>query len=134
NLRTQIDGFTPALPQRTMALFMEEGRLSSHLRRMRAAYGAKRAALVAGLAPLLERGWTWSANPAGLHLVARHASGERGRAVTRAGALDRALLSRYRHDAAPGDGLFLRYGGLDDRALRAGIRTLLAAARRAGPS
>ena len=50
NIRTQFDGFTPALTQMTMSLFMDEGYFSSHLRRMRAVYGAKRAALVEGLA------------------------------------------------------------------------------------
>ena len=130
NLRTQIDGFTPALPQMTMALFMEEGRLASHLRRMRAAYGAKRAALVEGLAPLGERGWTWSANPAGMHLMVRHASGERVRAVTRASDLDLALLSRYRLAPGRDDGLFLRFGGLGETGLRQGLKTLRAAAGR----
>jgi len=62
----------------------------------------------------------------------RHPSGERVRAVTRACDLDLALLSRYRLMPAKDDGLFLRFGGLDDASLRAGIKTLLAAARRVG--
>src|SRR5207302_1138557 len=81
NVRTQLDGFTPPLPQMTMSLFMDEGHFSPHLRRMRAVYGAKRAQLVKGLAPLAARGWTWSSNPAGLHLLVRHKSGEHVRAV-----------------------------------------------------
>ncbi|HSP17207.1 MAG TPA: PLP-dependent aminotransferase family protein [Thermoanaerobaculia bacterium] len=33
NVRTQLDGFTPAVSQMAMTLFMEEGHFSSHLRR-----------------------------------------------------------------------------------------------------
>src|SRR5207245_1349605 len=56
NIRTQMDGFTPAVRQMAMSLFMDEGHFSSHLRRMRAVYGAKRSALVEGLAPLAAGG------------------------------------------------------------------------------
>lgn len=72
NLRTQMDGFTPALTQMTMSLFLDEGYFSSHLRSMRGLYAGKRKVLVDGLAPLAERGWTWSSNPAGMHLLVRH--------------------------------------------------------------
>jgi hypothetical protein len=51
NIRTQLDGFTPAVRQMAMSLFMDEGHFSSHLRRMRAVYGAKRVTLIEGLAP-----------------------------------------------------------------------------------
>jgi GntR family transcriptional regulator/MocR family aminotransferase len=130
SIRTQLDGFTPALPQMTMSLFMEEGYFSSHLRRMRAAYGAKRAALVEGLAPLAARGWTWSDNPAGLHLLVRHRAGKEVRAIARTRALDLALLSSYRARPASEDGLFLRFGGLDMESLRAGAAKLAAAVSR----
>src|SRR6266852_2721317 len=56
NIRTQMDGFTPAVRQMAMSLFMDEGYFSSHLRRMRAIYGARRAALIEGLGPLARRG------------------------------------------------------------------------------
>ncbi|HEY6867765.1 MAG TPA: PLP-dependent aminotransferase family protein, partial [Candidatus Eisenbacteria bacterium] len=131
NVRTQLDGFTPALPQMTMSLFMDEGHFAPHLRRMRAAYGAKRAALVAGLAPLAARGWTWSDHPAGLHLLVRHRSGTIVRAVAAASGLELARLAAYRARPAAGDGLLLRFGGLDPRALEAGVAALVAAARQA---
>jgi GntR family transcriptional regulator/MocR family aminotransferase len=128
-LRTHLDGFTPALPQMAMSLFMDEGYFASHLRRMRAAYGAKRAELCDGLAPLAARGWTWSSNPAGLHLLVRHPDGDAVRAVAAASGLDLALLGAYRAEPARDDGLFLRFGGLDGPSLRAGIAALVAAAR-----
>jgi len=130
SLRTQLDGFTPALPQMAMSLFMEEGHFSSHLRRMRAAYGAKRAELVEGLTPLAARGWAWSSNPAGLHLLVRHPAGDYVRAIAAASSLDLALLSSYRVGSARDDGLFLRFGGLGPASLRAGVAALVAVERK----
>lgn len=124
NIRTQMDGFSPLLTQMTMSLFMEEGHFSSHLRRMRSVYGAKRKMLVEGLAPMANLGWTWSNNPAGMHLLIRHKRGEYVRSVVRTGRLDLALLSRYRLIPVREDGLFLRFGGLDFPALQAGIQEL----------
>ncbi len=130
NLRTQLDGFTPALPQQTMSLFMDEGYFPQHLRRMRGVYGAKRATLVEGLSPLGARGWNWSDNPAGLHLLVRHRAGDRVRAVAAASGLDLAFLGAYRARPAADDGLLLRFGGLDLQAVREGVAALVAAARR----
>ena len=126
NVRTQLDGFTPAARQLTMALFMEDGQFSSHLRRMRAVYAAKRALLVDGLAPLAAHGWSWSRNPAGLHLLVRHQDGSRVRDVAAASSLDLALLSSYRAARRRDDGLLLRFGALETTSLRSGIETLLA--------
>ena len=126
NLRTQLDGFTPALPQLAAALFMDEGHFSAHLRRMRAAYGAKRAALVEGLDPLAARGWRWPDNRAGLHLLLRHRSAGSVRAVAAASTLDLALLGSYRARPARDDGLFLRFGGLGMATLRAATAALVA--------
>jgi GntR family transcriptional regulator/MocR family aminotransferase len=134
NLRTQMDGFTPALGQMAMSLFMNEGYFSSHLRRMRGIYGAKRAALIAGLAPLAWAGWTWPANPAGMHLLASHPRGEYVRAVAASSGLDLAMLHSYRVARARNDGLVLRFGGLDAASLRHGTTVLvkMAEERRAG--
>jgi GntR family transcriptional regulator/MocR family aminotransferase len=125
NIRTQMDGFTPVLAQMTMSLFMEEGYFSSHLRRMRGLYGWKRKTLVAGLGPMAAKGWTWSENPAGMHLLLRHKRGDYVREVAKASALDLALLSRYRAARAQDDGLFLRFGALDPDGLQAGIKELV---------
>jgi len=131
NLRTQLDGFTPALPQMTMSLYMEEGYFAAHLRRMRAVYGAKRAMLVEWLQPLAARGWSWSSHPAGLHLLVRHPAKAHVRATGAASGLDLARLSAYRARPARGDGLLLRFGGLDPASLAAGAATLVAAERTA---
>ena len=130
NIRTQLDGFTPAVRQMAMSLFLDEGHFSSHLRRMRGVYGAKRAALIEGLAPLADRGWTWPGNPAGMHLLVRHQRGDYVRAVAAASSLDLALLSSHRAAQTPDDGLFLRFGALHSASLRAGTTTLVAEARK----
>jgi len=133
NIRTQLDGFTPAMRQMATALFLDEGHFSSHLRRMRAVYGAKRALLVQGLAPLAALGWTWPASAAGMHLLLRHARGGYVRDVAAASPLDLALLSSYRVARPAGDGLFLRFGALDTASLREGTASLVATARRLQP-
>ena len=129
NIRTQLDGFTAAAAQLGMALFMDEGHFSSHLRRMRVVYGAKRETLVEGLAPLAALGWSWPRNPAGIHLLVCHGRGDYVRAVAAASSLELALLSSYRVARTSGDGLFLRFGALDTASLRAGTAELVATAK-----
>jgi len=128
NVRTQMDGFTPALTQMTMSLFMDEGYFSSHLRRMRTVYRVKWKMLADGLVPMAAHGWTWSDNPAGMHLLVRHKRGEYVRQVARSSSLDLALLSRYRAARAQDDGLFLRFGALSPERLQAGVEDLAAVA------
>jgi GntR family transcriptional regulator / MocR family aminotransferase len=125
NIRTQLDGFTPALAQMTMSIFMEEGHFSSHLRRMRFLYGAKRNSLVEGLASMAAQGWTWSENPTGLHLLIRHNRGHYVRAIVDRSDLDLALLSRYRKARTKEDGLFLRFGALSSLDIQEGIEELI---------
>jgi GntR family transcriptional regulator/MocR family aminotransferase len=127
NLRTQLDGFSPALSQLVTSHFMEEGYFSSHLRRMRSIYSGKRSELVGGLGSLSAKGWTWSSNPAGFHLLLRHPAGHVVRRIAARSGLDLALLSSYRLRPALDDGLFLRFGGLSTAELRAAMPELLAA-------
>jgi len=130
NTRTQFDGFTPGVGQMAMSLFMDEGHFSSHLRRMRMAYGAKRAALVEGLAPLAALGWTWSDNPAGMHLLVCHERGDYVRSVAETSSLELALLRSYRAARTRDDGLLLRFGALDVQSIQAGAVALVSAARK----
>ena len=130
NIRTQMDGFTSAMVQMTMSIFMEEGHFSSHLRRMRWLYEAKRNRLIEGLASMAVLGWTWSQNPAGLHLLVRHKRGKYVRAMVDRSKLDLALLSRYCKERIHDDGLFLRFGALDPQDLQDGIEQLTVEAER----
>jgi GntR family transcriptional regulator/MocR family aminotransferase len=130
NIRTQLDGFTAATRQMAMSLFMDEGHFSPYLRRMRAVYAAKHTALIEGLAPLAARGWEWSNNPAGMHLMVCHQQGDYVKAVALASSLDLALLSSYRLARTRDDGLFLRFGALDASSLGVGIASLVSAVKR----
>jgi GntR family transcriptional regulator / MocR family aminotransferase len=130
NVRTQLDGFTPAVQQMAMSLFMDEGHFSSHLRRMRSAYAEKRALLTEELRALTVDGWRWPNNPAGMHLLVRHAEGEYVKWVAGASGLELALLSSYRSAHRRDDGLLLRFGALDETSLRSGAAALVATAKR----
>jgi GntR family transcriptional regulator/MocR family aminotransferase len=129
NIRTQLDGFTPVLSQKTLSLFIDEGQFSSHFCHMRTAYGAKRAMLVQGLSSLADQGWTWPDTPAGLQLLARHSRRDYVRRIAAARSVELALLSSYRSLRATDEGLFLRFGALDHTALCMGIETLISLAR-----
>ena len=133
NIRTQLDGFTPATRQMAMGLFMEEGFFSMHLRHMCSVYRTKWSVVLDGLEPLAARGWKWPQRPAGMHLMLRHADGRAVRKVAAASSLKLALLSSYRVSRASDDGLFLRFGGLDSDSLQAGIQKLVAEIRNFGP-
>ena len=129
NIRTQFDGFTPPITQMSMSRFIDEGYFASHLRRMRTVYGAKRSALIRDLAPLSEMGWTWSDNPAGMHLLAQHEDGEYVRAVAASSPLELSLLSFYRVARMRNDGLFLRFGSLASDEIHDGALSLVNASR-----
>lgn len=107
NIRTQLDGFTSPVQQKAVGMFLDEGHFASHLRRMRAAYSEKRAALLPGTGA---------------------AAGARPSAP-----LALALLSSYRSQKQADDGLMLRYGALDVQSIRAGARALVAEALRRRP-
>jgi DNA-binding transcriptional MocR family regulator len=95
---------------------------------MRAIYRAKRAALVNVLDPLSALGWAWPPSAASMHLLLRHRDGRYVRKVARDSSLDLALLSTYRSSRGSDDGLFLRFGALDTRAIVDGASALSRAA------
>ncbi len=127
NIRTQLDAFSPPLAQLAMSRFMDEGHFSAHVRHMRGVYAAKCAQITEGLAPLSAQGWTWPDKPVGLQIMLRHRDGDRVRRVAEASGLDVALLSGYRSRPARDDGLFLRFGGLREDAIAAGVAALVEA-------
>jgi len=112
-----------------MSRFIDDGYFASHLRRMRAVYGAKRSALIRDLTPLSELGWTWSDNPAGMHLLVQHDDGEYVRAVAASIPLELSLLSFYRAARMRNDGLFLRFGSLASEEIHDGALSLVDSAR-----
>jgi GntR family transcriptional regulator/MocR family aminotransferase len=129
NVRTQLDGFTPPVPQMAMSLFMDEGYFSSHLRHMRTIYGSKCAVLTDGLRPLEKLGWRCQGDGAGMHLVITHRDGRYVRRVAQTSGLDVASLDSYRAAHTKEDGLVLRFGGLRITDIERGCRQLVSAAQ-----
>jgi len=128
NVRTQLDTFSPPLAQLAMSRFMDEGHFSAHVRRMRGIYAAKYAQLSEALMPLTSQGWEWPANPVGLQIMLQHRDGALVRRVARRSGLDLRLLSDFRSAEGKGDGLLLRFGGLDRGQIQEGTTALLRAA------
>jgi GntR family transcriptional regulator/MocR family aminotransferase len=129
NIRTQLDGFTPPVPQIAMSFFMDDGYFATHLRHMRAIYRDKCAALAGGLKPLERHGWRCRGSRAGMHLVVEHPDADYARRVARDSGLDVRTLGSYRAARARGDGLVLRYGGLSIDEIERGCRQLVGAAQ-----
>jgi len=112
-LKPLTDFHSPWPMQRALAVFLEEGHLARHVRRMRRHYAANRTALLAALAPV-----AGVARPlgieAGLHLCLEFAPGidadRVARAARRRGVVVTTLAGYF---AGPPDrqGLVLGYGG-----------------------
>jgi GntR family transcriptional regulator / MocR family aminotransferase len=69
------DGGQPVLPQSVVARFMAEGHFARHIRRMRALYAQRRAALAAALGAEFGEQLGIELQAGGMHLIARLASG-----------------------------------------------------------
>jgi GntR family transcriptional regulator/MocR family aminotransferase len=118
------DRGSPVLDQLALATLMESGRYDRHLRRMRATYAQRRAALVDALArhaPAVEL----SGLAAGFHAVAHLPDHVDEQAVISA-ALTRSVglygMSGQRSDGATTPPqLLLGFGNLSERAIREGI-------------
>ncbi len=130
NARGVLSRFSPTVDQAVLADFINEGHFARHIRRTRALYAARQAALVEAvrkeLAGLLEV----EPDEAGIHLVGWLAEGMDDRAASlaaeRAGVDAQPLSSFTLEHRQPG-GLILGYAGYDERRIREGVRRLAAA-------
>jgi GntR family transcriptional regulator/MocR family aminotransferase len=121
------DRGTPGLDQAALAILVESGRFDRHLRRMRARYARRRAALVDALArhaPAVRL----TGLAAGFHAVAHLPDGvDEPRVVAEAARRGVGLygMSGFRVDAATTPPqLVLGFGNLGDRAVAEGIATV----------
>lgn len=132
-LKSASDHHTPGLIQRTLARFIREGRLASHLRRMRVVYARRRAALVAALEQEAAGLLAVDLVPeAGLHLVAKLAVDMDDIAAS-GRALDlrvrAAPLSTFYAGANRERGFVLGFGGTREADMVRAVRLLVQAIR-----
>ena len=129
-VREATDLFPPTLTQAVLADFLGEGHFARHLRRMRALYRDRRAALVSALEEELGDRLEVLGGEAGMHLVAALREGRRDRdAAARAaeqGVWAMPLSSCYLGRASR-QGLVLGFAGAEVPEIREGVRRLRAA-------
>jgi GntR family transcriptional regulator/MocR family aminotransferase len=125
--RQALDLFSPTLYQHALAAFLREGHFARHLRRMRALYLRRRAALLDGLARECGGRLTVHNADAGLHVATLLPAGTDDRDVCRRmrsrGLTATPLSSCYAGDA-PRSGLLLGFGGTPEPRLTAATRVL----------
>ncbi|HSU96093.1 MAG TPA: PLP-dependent aminotransferase family protein [Gemmatimonadaceae bacterium] len=125
--REALDIFSPTLYQLALRDFIREGHFARHLRRMRALYLRRRAALLDGLAEHCADRITVHNADAGLHIST----------LLPDGVDDRAIVRRMRENGLAGDalsvcysgnarqsGLLLGFGGSDEAGIANATRTL----------
>lgn len=118
------------IEQRALADFIGRGHYTAHLRRMRARYGARQAALRAALAEAFGDGVELSGGEAGLHLAMWLPDTVRDtEAAARAAVLGLGVrpLSAYARPPVVCNGLVLGYGNLDEGAIADAVGRLAAA-------
>jgi GntR family transcriptional regulator/MocR family aminotransferase len=133
--RQALDIFPPALEPAALAGFLREGHFARHLRRMRALYLRRRAALLDGLARHCAGRLRVLNADAGLHVSALLADGTDDRDVVRrmeARGLTATPLSSCYAGPARRSGLLLGFGGTTEGALAAATRVLGEVLREAG--
>lgn len=141
-VRAAADRHPPTLVQGVLADFVGEGHYARHLRRVRALYAERQAALLAA-APALDGRLALAPDPAGLHLVGWLPPGVRDAVAAdaaRALGVEVSALSRFTlgagticpHPGRAREALLLGYAAFDERAIRAGVDRLRRALAVAG--
>jgi len=125
-VRDATDIFPATLPQAVLADFIGEGHFARHLRRMRALYGDRRAALVGAIREEMGAALRPLGDEAGMHLVAALAKGDDRAASMRAahmGLWAMPLSSCYLGKASR-RGFVLGFGGAGVPEIARGVRRL----------
>jgi GntR family transcriptional regulator/MocR family aminotransferase len=126
-VRAAADDFPPTFLQIVLTDFLREGHFARHLRRMRALYGERRAALVDAIGKELGDVLSVSGTEAGMHLVAVLPKGRSDLDVSlraaRRGLWAMPLSSCYSGKALR-QGFVLGFGGTNVPEIRDGVRRL----------
>ncbi|MCA0451936.1 MAG: PLP-dependent aminotransferase family protein [Proteobacteria bacterium] len=125
--------FVPGVPtsiQATVAEFIDEGHFATHVRRMRAIYAERHAALVEGAKRKLGSLLEIVPADSGLHTIGRLAAGiSEASAAEEAAARDVIVspLARYSIGPAQANGLVLGFAAVNPREIGEGVTRLAAA-------
>jgi GntR family transcriptional regulator/MocR family aminotransferase len=126
-VRQLVDAHPSTVAQAALADFVAEGYLAAHVRRMRALYEKRQAALVAALRERTGGHLAVAPDDCGMHLIGYLDDAVDDVALSRAAA-DRGVvataLSRLYLDAPPKKGLMLGYAGIAEPAMRRAAATL----------
>ncbi|HXO19751.1 MAG TPA: PLP-dependent aminotransferase family protein [Thermoanaerobaculia bacterium] len=126
-VRNATDIFPPTFAQTVLADFIREGHFARHLRRMRALYSERRAALVGAIEEELGGVLNVLGCEAGMHLVATLSKGPRDRDVSARAAAQRLWampLSSCYLGKPSRQGFVLGFGGTDVPEIFDGVRRL----------
>ncbi|HAG74205.1 MAG TPA: PLP-dependent aminotransferase family protein, partial [Thauera sp.] len=115
------------IEQRALADFIQRGHYTTHLRRMRARYNGRQAALRSAMQQVFGQDVELSGGEAGLHLVMRLPDAVADVAVAQRAAvlgLGVRALSAYARPPVRCNGLVLGYGNLDEDNVAEAVRRL----------
>jgi GntR family transcriptional regulator / MocR family aminotransferase len=128
-LKTATDRYTPGLMQLVLARFIAEGRLAAHVRRMRAVYRDRRAALLAALDRHARDVLAVGEPPdAGLHVAARLTVDADDVAISRRARVEgvaAAPLSAYYARSPRTRGFVLGFANTPERQAGPAVKTLV---------
>lgn len=125
-----VDRGAPTLTQAAVADFIDQGYFERHLRRLRRVYGRRRRILVAALEQELPCPVTFTAEPAGLHVMLTLAGDyDEANVVQRAAAAGVGVYrgAAYYLQPDPPPSILLGFSGLAEGQLREGVRRLATA-------
>jgi GntR family transcriptional regulator/MocR family aminotransferase len=126
-VRQIVDSHPSSVAQAALADFIAEGYLAAHVRRMRALYAERQAALLTELRKRLGGRLTVAPDESGMHLIGYLDDAVDDAALSQAAAARGVVvsaLSRLYVDAPPRKGLMLGYAGVAEPAMRRAVATL----------
>jgi GntR family transcriptional regulator/MocR family aminotransferase len=133
--RALSDRHSPQVEQAILADFIGEGHFARHVRRMRALYAERQAALVEAVERAGAALLAVAPEGAGMHLVGWLPAGTHDALASRVAAeagVDAPGLSTYRLRPSARGGLMLGYAAWSPREIRSAVATLLRALERHG--
>ena len=122
-----VDRGAPTLTQAAVADFITEGHFDRHLRRLRRVYGRRRRILAGALQSELPCAVTFSAEPAGLHIMLNLPADYDEAKIVRDAATAGVGVYRgatYHLQPDPPPSILLGFSGLNEQQLREGVRRL----------